>query len=137
MKGLFIVATFAVVLCAGCSKPDAAKTIVGKWVVSDAFKKKHASVQPQGFMDGFALTFWYDFKADKTFAGAMSSGTYTITDNAVSIKTTKFMDKDAPGVEMKGELGADGKTWTLQPPTKGILPAEIDSGIEMSKEAAK
>lgn len=102
-------------------------------MVSEDFKKKHADIKPEGFMLGFATSFWYDLKADKSFEGSMSSGTYTVSGKTVAIKTTKLMGKDAPGVEMTGDLSADGKILTLHPPGQGILPAELAGGIEMSK----
>ncbi|MDR3687737.1 MAG: hypothetical protein P4L46_00040 [Fimbriimonas sp.] len=72
---------------------------------------------PAGFMTGFAGTFKYNFKADKSFEGSMTSGTYTFDDGKLTMNTTKMGTTALPKPQtMSGEFSADGKTLTLHPP---------------------
>ena len=161
MKATFFLAPILAIAVYGCGSSPSVSTsttggsnksssgeagstgIVGKWKVDPEFEKANSGIKPEGFMTGFASTFWYDLKADKTFEGSMSSGTYTVSGNTVTITTTKMMGKDISettgkpgGVDMKGDLTNDGKTLTLHPPENPMMPAELKSGIKMAKSGS-
>jgi hypothetical protein len=134
-SGLFV----SVLLLGGCAKkPDP----VGKWKVAPEVESMTIQGLPAGFMKGFATTFKYELKADKTFVAPMSEGTYTAEGKSVSIKTTKLMGQDVAALlkgkiapEMKGELSDDGESLTLHPPQTDTqkLPTELQS-IKMVRE---
>lgn len=81
-------------------------------------------------MTGFASTFKYEFKPDNTFTGSMSSGTYALEGNKLSMTTTTVLGQDvskmggsAAKAQMTGELAADGQSMTLHPPIATQMPA--------------
>ncbi|MBS1728468.1 MAG: hypothetical protein JST51_17255 [Armatimonadetes bacterium] len=119
--------------------------VVGKWSVAPDYIQAHSNMKPEGFMTGFASTFWYDLKKDNTFQGSMSEGTYKVEGSKITITTTKLMGTDVAkipgnqgktGIDMTGEFSADGKSLTLHPPSNGLLPTELGSGIKMQKESS-
>jgi hypothetical protein len=100
--------------------------------------KEDAPGQGAGFMQGFASTFWYEFKPDHTFQGSMSEGTYTLTGKHLEVMTTKAMGKEthATKAQMTGELSDDGTKLTLHPPQSDalkMLPTDLQDGIPMVK----
>ncbi|AIE85075.1 hypothetical protein [Fimbriimonas ginsengisoli] len=117
------------ILAVGCAKKA---TVVGKWKVDPQLvSSPPAGVKPD-FMTGFASTFTYEFKDDKTFKGSMSEGTYTVDGTNVAITTTKLAGQDLPAQarakpQMTGQLSEDGNTLTLNLPKSGILPASLSS----------
>ena len=124
---------------ASSSGPVTAATIVGKWKMDKADELKDPPGTQPGFMKGFASTFWYEFKADKSFSGAMSEGTYSLSGSNLAITTTKLAGQDVHPTkpQMTGELSADGSILTLHPPAGPLLkmlPAELQHGIPMRKE---
>jgi hypothetical protein len=117
--GIGLVVGVSLVL-AGCkSKP----TVVGKWKVDPALLSSQPAGLPPGFMTGFGSTFKYEFKADNTFTGSMSTGTYTLDGAGLSMNTKTLMGQDVakftqgkPVPLMTGELAADGQSMVLHPP---------------------
>lgn len=137
MKRALFLSSLLALSIVGCGKGSS--SVVGKWKVDPDFQKANANMKPEGFMTGFAGTFWYDLKADNTFQGSMSEGTYKVDGDNITITTTKLMGQSLPGgkgVDMKGEFSNGGKTLTLHAPQNGMLPTELQSGIKMAKESS-
>lgn len=124
----------------GTKAGDSAK-IVGKWKVDPEFVKAKENADTKAFLTGFTSTFWYEFKEDKTFKGAMTEGTWSVSGDKLTISTTTMMgqsvekfNKTKGPVIMTGELSNGGKTLTLHPPTVSMLPESLHAGIQMAKE---
>ena len=138
----FFITNFPIGLLAvamiGCNH----QTVVGKWKVDPALANDQ-SIQPAGFMTGFSATFWYDLKKDGTFDGSMTSGTYKIDGNNVTLTTTKMGQTVLPQPQpMTGELSEGGTKLTLHLPESSVkvlgkmLPDKLKAGIPMVKEKA-
>ena len=117
--GIGVVIGISLVLAGCSSKPS----VVGKWKVDPQLAASQPAGLPAGFMGGFASTFKYEFKADNTFTGSMSTGTYTLDGVKLAVTTTTMLGQDisklggsAAKPQMSGELAADGQSLILHPP---------------------
>src|SRR5579872_276077 len=114
----------------GCASPEAgpqpaplARLILGKWKVDPIAVASVKDPQQSQVAENFASSFKYEFKDDLTFTGVQSQGTYKMTGDAVTVKTTKAMGLAIPesSQPMTGQLSADGARLTLFPPDSPLL----------------
>ena len=138
MKLFPFLALATLVLTSGCSKPV---SVIGKWKVDPALTGAGATPESKGFVIGFASTFHFEFKSDKTFEGAITKGTYSLEGNKLSMKTTEVLGQDvskaptaAGAVELKGELSEDGKTLILHPNFIDMMPDSMKNGVPMVRD---
>ncbi|HVT13415.1 MAG TPA: hypothetical protein VHE55_14205 [Fimbriimonadaceae bacterium] len=139
MKALPIACLFALLAIAGCSHSSG--DVVGSWVVDPSLTGPGASPEQKGALIGFASTFHFEFKPDKTWVGAITEGTYTFDGTHLRMKTTKVLGQDvskapaaAGAVEMTGELSSDGKKLILHPPFVNVLPDSMNGGVPLVRK---
>ncbi len=127
-----ILAAGVVILSMGCAKK---LDPLGKWVVAPEVKASKPAGLPEGFMMGFASTFYFTIKEDKTFEGAMSKGTYTMTGNNIVMSIGEVAGQTVPKgkAEMKGEFSEDGQSLTLHVPALKAYSAALQN-VKMVKE---